>query len=47
MYYNGRGVTQDYAQAVKWYRRAAEQGYANAHSNLGALYAKGRGVTQD
>ena len=28
MYDNGRGVTQDYAKAVKWYRKAAEQGYA-------------------
>ena len=27
MYYNGRGVPQDYKQAVKWYRLAAEQGF--------------------
>ncbi|MGN6843432.1 tetratricopeptide repeat protein, partial [Neisseria sp. P0021.S006] len=26
MYYKGEGVRQDYAQAVQWYRRAAEQG---------------------
>ena len=25
MYKNGWGVTQDYAEAVKWYRKAAEQ----------------------
>ncbi|MCH8098520.1 MAG: sel1 repeat family protein [Proteobacteria bacterium] len=24
MYYKGRGVPQDYAEAVKWYRLAAE-----------------------
>jgi TPR repeat protein len=26
MYYNGKGVRQDYAEAVKWYLLAAEQG---------------------
>ena len=28
MYEYGQGVTQDYAQAVMWYRKAAKQGYA-------------------
>jgi len=23
MYFNGKGVTQDYKEAVKWYRKAA------------------------
>ncbi|PCJ29873.1 MAG: hypothetical protein COA90_11110 [Gammaproteobacteria bacterium] len=27
----GQGVTQDYKQAVNWYREAAEQGDALAH----------------
>ena len=35
MYRNGQGVTQDNAEAVKWYRKAAEQGYAAAQFNLG------------
>ncbi len=26
MYDNGQGVPQDYAEAAKWYRKAAEQG---------------------
>ena len=26
MYQNGQGVAQDYAEAVKWYRKAADQG---------------------
>ncbi len=30
MYAKGQGVTQDYAQAVNWYRKAAEQGGAEA-----------------
>jgi hypothetical protein len=28
MYENGKGVPQNIAEAVKWYRLAAEQGYA-------------------
>jgi hypothetical protein len=31
----------------KWYKLAAEEGHANAQSNLGVMYAKGQGVTQD
>ena len=47
MYEKGNGVTQDYAQAVAWFRKAAEQGYARAQSNLGVMYGNGQGVTQD
>jgi len=41
MYYNGHGVNQDSKQALHWYRKAAEQGYATAQNNLGAMYANG------
>ena len=47
MYAEGEGVPQDDAEAVKWYRLAAEQGYAAAQSTLGFMYAEGRGVPQD
>ena len=47
MYRNGYGVPQDYAEAMKWYRLAAEQGDASAQYNLGLMYADGRGVPQD
>ena len=30
MYDKGQGVPQDYAEAVRWYRKAAVQGYAEA-----------------
>jgi TPR repeat protein len=43
----GRGVPLDFAEAVKWYRKAANQGYAEAQYNLGILYATGGGVAQD
>jgi S1-C subfamily serine protease len=39
--------SRDYATAVKWYRLAAEQGYAPAQSSLGALYNNGWGVPKD
>ncbi len=34
------------APAAKWYRRAADQGYAPAQYRLGLMYADGRGVQQ-
>lgn len=37
----------DYAEAVKWYRLAADQGYAVAQFHLGRMYAEGKGVDQD
>ena len=47
MYHGGYGVPQDYAQAAFWCRKAAEQGFAPAQNNLGALYHHGHGVPQD
>jgi TPR repeat protein len=40
-------VVQDYAEAVKWYRLAAQQGNASAQFNLGFRYDNGQGVVQD
>ena len=40
------GVNQDYDEAAKWYRLAAEQGDANAQYILGVLYEDGLGVEQ-
>ena len=47
MYANGEGVPRDDAEAVQWYRLAAEQGIASAQFNLGVMYANGEGVPQD
>jgi TPR repeat protein len=47
MYIIGRGVLQDYREAVKWLSKAAEQGEASAQGILGVMYAKGQGVPQD
>jgi hypothetical protein len=47
IYAKGQGVKQDYAQAAKWYRKAADQGHAGAQIALGELYEVGRGVPHD
>ncbi len=36
------GVRND-AEAMRWYRLAADQGNARAQSGLGAMYADGQG----
>jgi TPR repeat protein len=46
-YVNGEGVPRDFVNAVKWFRKAAEQNYAQAQYNLGVSYAKGEGVAKD
>jgi len=46
-YYGRNGKEKDYAEAVKWYRKAAEQGDADGQCNLGVMYENGYGVTQD
>ena len=43
----GRGVQQDYSEAAKWFKKAAEQGDATAQFNLGLAYEQGKGVAQD
>ena len=47
MYEHGEGVRQDYAEAVRWYRKAAEQGQAESQYNLGLMYEKGKSVPKN
>jgi TPR repeat protein len=47
MYDNGYGVPENDAEAVKWYRKAVEQGLATTQSNLGLMYARGEGVPEN
>ncbi|WP_332687838.1 SEL1-like repeat protein, partial [Devosia sp.] len=47
IYTEGRAVTQDYAEAAKWYERAAAQGFVPAQYRLGNLYEAGQGVDKD
>lgn len=46
MYANGNGVAKDDGEAVKWYRKAAEQRNANAQHNLAMCYHSGNGITR-
>jgi len=41
------GVAQDYAQAIKWLRKAADQNLAVAQFMLGHCYEYGQGVAKD
>lgn len=44
-YEAGNGVERDYGEAVRWYRKSAELGYAPAQHSLGGMYLSDRGVT--
>ncbi len=43
----GTGDAKDTAEALRWYRRAGDQGYAAAQYNLGQAYNLGNGVEKD
>src|SRR5208282_6041829 len=47
LYYDGKGVAQDYGKSREWYQKAADAGNAVAMTNLGWLYENGKGVAQD
>lgn len=47
MYEKGEGVKLDYAEAVQWYRKAADKEYSPAQYRLGRLYERGLGVEQN
>ena len=44
MYEFGRGVGQDYTEAMDWYIKAANKDHAQAQYAIGLLYEHGRGV---
>lgn len=46
-YIVGNGVPKDYAEAVKWFRQAADQGDADGQCNLATMYNQGLGVKKD
>jgi uncharacterized protein len=43
----GRGVPMNYAEALKWYRKAADQGLYVGRKYLASMYESGKGVPQD
>lgn len=46
-YQLGKGVEQNQATAVLWFRRAALQGFHSGQQNLGVCYELGQGVPRD
>src|SRR6185312_11104668 len=46
-YAHGIETETDLGQAVQWYKKAAEQGHANAQFNLAVCYDNGTGVEKD
>jgi len=44
LYYEGKGVPQDYRQAKQLFEEAAKQGHAGAQTNLGTIYLHGEGA---
>ena len=47
MYFNGMGVAEDACEAVVWWRKSAEQKYAEAQFDLAFAYREGAGVDMD
>jgi TPR repeat protein len=47
MYFHGEGVPQNDAEALLWFRKAADQGNAKAQYGIGYMYHNGKGVQQN
>lgn len=43
----GKGIPQNFAEAVTWYKKAADMGQNEAYAYLGSAYLDGRGVPAD
>ena len=46
-YENGLSVVENYTEAMKWYRKAAQGGSVAALYHIGSLYEAGLGVSKD
>jgi uncharacterized protein len=47
LYEEGKGVVQDYSEALRFYRLAADAGNARAQYSLGTMYLSGSGVPKN
>jgi TPR repeat protein len=43
----GSGVARDYAEAFRWWKLAADRGYAEAQNKVGSCFFTGQGVPRD
>lgn len=46
-HYYGKGVPENYSEAARWFRMAAEHGHVRAQFLLGELYDNGIGIQED
>lgn len=44
MYEEGKGVKQDFKEAIKWYRKAVKVGHVASMYKLGYMYSSGKGI---
>ena len=42
MYFHGEGVPQSYSVAMRWWHKAAEQGYAKVQFTIGTLHHRNK-----
>ncbi len=47
LYYNGLGVPKSHKNAMNWWLKSSNSGYANAQYSLGILYFEGVGIKND
>ena len=47
VYWQGRGVPQNYIEAVRWFHLAADQGHPDAQYGLGFAYKTGQGAPRN
>jgi hypothetical protein len=47
IYRDGDGVSSDVGEAIRWFQKAADQGYVDAMTELGGMYAAGQGTQRD
>ena len=47
MYFKGEGIPKNYAEALNWFKLAAQQGHDAAQCYLGIMYHEGWGVKQN
>lgn len=47
LYHEGAGLPKDDAEAMRWFRKAADQSYARAQDSIGEMYGAGWGVPRD
>ena len=47
LYFEGKGVPEDYSKAAEWMQKSAEGGHAGSQSMMAWFYYKGTGVPRD